>query len=68
MKKAIIQGMCCPGCARDVKTVLSRIFGLSHVEVHLEEGYALFEGFVSKDIIASTLEAEGYHLIDIVKI
>jgi len=68
MKKAIIQGMCCQGCARDVKTVLSGIYGLSHVEVHLEDGYALFEGFVAKDIIASVLEAEGYHLVDIVKI
>jgi copper chaperone CopZ len=67
MKKAIISNMCCPGCAKDVKTVLSKIYGISKVEVFLEGGYALFDGFVSKDIIKAALEVEGYHLVDIVK-
>jgi copper chaperone CopZ len=67
MKKAIIQGMCCPGCAKDVKAVLSGIYGISNVQVFLEQGYALFDGYVSKEVIAATLEREGYHLVDIVK-
>jgi copper chaperone CopZ len=67
MKKAIIEGMCCEGCAKDVKFVLSSIYGISDVHVYLQEGYATFEGFVSKDVIASALLVEGYRLVDIVK-
>lgn len=67
VKKAIINGMCCDGCTRDVKAVLSKIYGITVIEVSLAGGYALFEGFVSKDIIADALSEEGYRLIDIVK-
>ena len=67
MKKALIEGMCCAGCAKDIKFVLSNIYGISNVNVIFEEGYATFDGFVSKDIIASALLDEGYRLIDIVK-
>jgi copper chaperone CopZ len=67
MKKAIIEGMCCAGCAKDVKAILSGIYGLTNVEVFLEKGYALFEGFVSKDVIAAALSEEGYKLVDLVK-
>ncbi len=68
MKKAIITGMCCLGCARDVKQVLASIYGITDVIVHLEEGYATFEGFVSREVVKSALAAEGYVLIDIVKV
>ncbi len=68
MKKAIIEGMCCEGCARDVKTVLSAIYGITNVNVSLSGGYATFEGFVSKDIISATLAAEGYQLVSIEKV
>lgn len=68
MKKAIIEGMCCPGCAKDVKTILTGIFGISNVQVSLEGGYALFDGFVSKEVIADALAPEGYKLIRIEKI
>jgi len=67
MKKAIIEGMCCPGCAKDVKNILTGIFGITNVEVSLEGGYALFEGFVSKEVIAEALAPEGYKLIRIEK-
>ena len=67
MKKAIIEGMCCSGCAKDVKAVLSKIYGITVVDVSLEGGYALFDGFVAKEIIAEALEAEGYHLKEILK-
>jgi len=68
MKKAMIEGMCCAGCANDIKYILSNIYGISNVSVSFEEGYAIFDGFVSKDIIASALSDEGYRLIDIEKI
>jgi len=68
MKKAIIEGMCCEGCAKDVKFVLSNIYGLTDVKVFLTEGYATFEGFVSKEVISNALTLEGYRLVDLVKI
>ena len=68
MKKAIIEGMCCEGCAKDVKFDLSNIYGISDVKVFLNEGYATFEGFVSKEVIANALTLEGYKLLDLVKI
>jgi len=67
MKKAIIEGMCCSGCANDIKYILSNIYGISEVTVSFEGGYATFEGFVSKDIIANALLDEGYRLVDIEK-
>lgn len=67
MKRAIIEGMCCEGCARDVKTVLAGIYGITDVTVSLSGGYATYDGFVSKDIIAATLAAEGYRLVAIEK-
>ena len=68
MKKAIIEGMCCSGCANDIKYILSNIYGISEVTVSFEGGYATFEGFVSKDIIANALLDEGYRLVDIEKL
>jgi copper chaperone CopZ len=67
MKKAIIEGMCCEGCAKDVKFILSNIYGISDINVSLSGGYATFEGFVSKEVISSCLSQEGYRLIDIQK-
>jgi copper chaperone CopZ len=68
MKKAIIEGMCCTGCAKAVKSALSAIYGVTHVEVSFKDGTALFDGFVAKEVIAAAIEAEGYKLIDIVKV
>ncbi|MFA5006271.1 MAG: heavy-metal-associated domain-containing protein [Candidatus Izemoplasmatales bacterium] len=67
MKRAIIEGMCCEGCARDVKKVLEGIYGITDVRVFLTDGYATFEGFVSKDVIAASLADEGYRLVSIEK-
>lgn len=68
MKKAIIKGMCCEGCARDVKKVLEGIYGISKVEVFCDEGYAIYEGFVSKKVISDILAEEGYQLVDIINV
>jgi len=65
MKKAIIKGICCEGCAKDVKHVLESIYGVSQVQVFCNEGYALFSGFVSKQVVADCLSEAGYQLEDI---
>lgn len=68
MKRATIEGMCCEGCARDVKNVLESIYGITDVRVSLTDGAATFEGFVAKDVIAAALAAEGYRLVSIDRI
>jgi copper chaperone CopZ len=56
-----------PGLCQGCQSRPSGIYGISNVQVFLEQGYALFDGYVSKEVIAATLEREGYHLVDIVK-
>ncbi len=67
MKKIIIEGMNCQGCANDVSHILSGIYGLSNITVSFKEGYAMFEGFVSKEIIANALGQHGYRLVELIK-
>lgn len=68
MKKAIIEGMCCEGCARDDRNVLAGLYGITNVTVSLSGGYATFDGFVSKEVITATLAAEGYRLVSLEKV
>lgn len=68
MKKAFISNIHCEGCAKDIKNVLEHIYGISNVSVSFDEGYALFDGFVSDKVITQALIEEGYHLEKIVKI
>jgi copper chaperone CopZ len=68
MKKAIIDGMCCEGCARDINHIFKNIYGVTNVEVSLEGCYVLFDGFVSNDVISSALAVEGYKLLSIEKL
>jgi len=67
MKKAIISNICCEGCARDIKYVLERIYGITDVTVSKEGGFATYEGYVSEKVISQALKEEGYHLDKIVK-
>ncbi|MDD3126544.1 MAG: heavy-metal-associated domain-containing protein [Candidatus Izemoplasmatales bacterium] len=67
MKKAIIEGMCCEGCAKDVKAILTKIYGITNVVVDLAKGYALYDGYVATQVIATALAEEGYRLVDIQK-
>ena len=65
MKKAIIKGMCCQGCAREVKHILENLYGITNVEVFCDEGYAVFDGYVSKKVIQNSLADAGYQLVEI---
>jgi len=68
MKKAIIEGICCEGCARDIVHILNGIYGISNVKVSVEDCSATYEGFVSQEVIRTALASEGYRLITIEKI
>jgi copper chaperone CopZ len=67
MKKIIIEGMNCQGCANDVFNILSGIYGLTSITVSYKEGHAMFDGFVSKEIIANALAQRGYRLVELIK-
>ncbi len=68
MKKAIIEGMCCKGCAEEVKHILKNIYGISNVEVSLEENTVIYEGYVSKRVIEEALHDTNYKLKSIEKV
>lgn len=68
MKKATLDNMCCEGCANEVKHIFENIYGISHVEVSVEDSSVTYEGYVSKRIIEEALRGTNYKLVKIEKI
>lgn len=68
MKKAIIEGMCCKGCANEVKHIFESIYGISNVQVSQDKNYVTFDGYVSDRIISEALENTHYKLVLIEKV
>ncbi len=62
MKKAIVEGMCCKGCAEEVKHIFTNIYGISNVSVSLDDETVTYEGFVSKRVIEDALKGTSYKL------
>ena len=67
MKKAIVEGMCCNGCAEEVKHIFENIYGISNVSVEKDEDTVTYEGYVSKRVIEEALQNTSYKLISIQK-
>jgi copper chaperone CopZ len=67
MKKAIIDGMCCKGCANEVKHIFENIYGVKNVEISEDRTYLTYEGFVSKRIVQEALTNTSYKLVEIEK-
>jgi len=67
MKKAIIDGMCCEGCANEVKHIFENIYGIKNVEISEDRTYVIYEGFVSKRIVQEALINTNYKLVNIEK-
>jgi len=68
MKKAIIEGMCCNGCAEEAKHIFTNIYGISNVSVSLDDESITYEGFVSKRVIEDALKGTSYTLVSIEKV
>ncbi len=68
MKKAIVEGMCCNGCAEEVKHIFQNIYGITSVSVNREEEAVTYEGFVSKRVIEEALNGTSYTLKSIEKV
>lgn len=66
MKRKIdIKGMTCKNCVRHVREALESIESISHVDISLEEGYAILEGECGDEVLIEMLGEAGY---DVVKI
>lgn len=68
MKKVKIDGMCCKGCANEVKHIFENLYGVSNVQVSKDRSYITFEGYVSKRVIEEALANTNYKLVKIERI
>jgi copper ion binding protein len=57
-----VAGMTCQGCVQNVRGLLERQDGVSHVDVTLEPGRAVVdhEAQVAADALVKAIEAAGY--------
>ena len=59
-----VHGMTCGGCTGSVKRALSKIDGVSHVDVTLQPGSATLEADIARvtpDQIEAAIRGLGYH-------
>ncbi len=68
MKRAFIEGMCCKGCANEVKHIFEKIYGVSNVSVSEDDSSVQYDGYISKRVIEESLKGTNYKLIRIEKI
>ena len=58
--KLSISGMTCSGCADTVKRVLSRVPGVTNVDVDLDKGAAIVGGSAGGPALVAAVVAAGY--------
>ena len=68
MKKAYVDGIHCKGCAKEIQGIFENIYGVSKVSVSVDEGFVLFDGYVSESVINDALIDTNYVLKKIEKI
>ena len=62
MKKIIMKGICCKGCAKDLENIFSQIYGLKNVKVSFKNCTVTYDGYVSKRVILLALENTNYEV------
>jgi copper chaperone CopZ len=55
-----ISGMTCSGCVNTVKRVLSRVPGVTNVDVNLDQGAAVVTGTADAPALLAAVVAAGY--------
>ena len=58
--KLVISGMTCSGCVNTVKRVLSRVKGVTGVDVDLDKGAAVVTGTAGGSALVAEVIAAGY--------
>jgi len=65
-KEILIEGMHCNHCVESVKNALSKINGVSHVEVDLKKNIAVVDAKnVDDDVLADAIEEIGFEVTNI---
>ena len=67
MKKVLIKGLCCKGCAKELKGIFENIYGVSNVRVSSEDCTITFDGYISNKVIYEVLEGTKYQVDKIIK-
>lgn len=62
MKKIIIKGMCCKGCAKALENIFKGIYGITNVKVSEEDCTVTYDGYVSKRVIEQALENTNFEI------
>lgn len=68
MKIAVIENMCCEGCAEEVKHIFENIYGIIDVSVSVDDSSVTYDGYVSKRVIEDALQGTNYKLVTIKKL
>lgn len=68
MKKAVIENMCCEGCAEEVRHIFEDIYGVFDVRVSVDDSSVTYDGYVSKRVIEEALQGTNYKLVTIEKL
>lgn len=62
MKKVIIKGICCKGCAKDLENIFKKIYGIKNVKVSYKNCTITYDGYVSDRVITEALENTDYEI------
>jgi copper chaperone CopZ len=62
MKKIIMKGICCKGCAKDLENIFKNIYGIKNVKVSVKNCTVTYDGYVSKRVILQALENTRYEV------
>jgi copper chaperone CopZ len=66
MKTVYIKGLCCKGCANELKGIFEKVYGISNINVSVENCSVSFDGYISKKVILEALEGTKYEVEKIV--
>ncbi|HOO43662.1 MAG TPA: heavy-metal-associated domain-containing protein [Bacillota bacterium] len=66
MKKVYVKGICCKGCAKELEGIFNKIYGISNVQVSVENCTVTYDGYVSNRVIREALEGTKYEVEKIV--
>lgn len=62
MRKLIIKGICCIGCAKELESIFNKIYGIKNVVVSQEDCSITYDGYVSKRVIEEALKKTDYEV------
>lgn len=62
MKKVLIKGICCRGCAKSLEKIFNDIYGIKKVSISIDDCTVTYDGYVSKRVIEQALENTDFEI------